>query len=405
MNDRIVPLNGIETKQIEWLWEDRIPLGEITLLDGDPGDGKSTLMYDIAARVTTEAPMPFAKDAVVPAGVILLQEEDSVAATIRPSIEAAGGDINRVHVYERNASFENPLSLPRDIRTIEDAVCSIDAKLIVIDPLLSFIEGAANSPASIKKAMSVLARVAQKRNVAIVVVRHLTKAKTSNSKYQGTGSIGIIGAARSALLVGPDPESDCIHQHILSLNKSNLSDAAALIYRTVKSEAAISVEWMGESKPKLNLTTDSAVQLAYSQLDEACYVLFTILSGSDEPLPAKLVQTNASQALVTPRTLKRAKKKLGVKSRSVTVLVDGEAARQWVWELPKTNETLMPYEERALRETILECADVVDEDDACEIDASYTPMSRPWSELPKQDANPDTIKVVDDSSDGRPWDA
>lgn len=353
MSDRkLIFMNDVDSEAIRWLWTDRIPLGGITLLDGDPGKGKSVLLYELAARVTTGRSMPFSDDVVGPAGVVLLQAEDLLGATVRPNLEAAGADLSRIAVFDRRRFTEEPFVLSNDIPVIENAIDSIGAKLVVIDPLPAFLSNP-NSEAIVRNALSKLAVLAEERSLAVVIVRHLTKGKSSNTKYRGGGSIGIIGAARSALFVGDDPSSDDPHQHVLALNKSNLADAVSLTYRTIKRNDAITVEWLGESQHTVDfLSESSADRFGYSQLEEACYVLFTILSENGQPMPAKEVQEKAKAALVSPRTLKRAKKKLGVTSRRAVVESDksDETVILWVWELPKATGHLQPYRDRALKE-------------------------------------------------------
>lgn len=371
MNQRtLVPLAEVTCESVRWLWPGRIPLGGITLLDGDPGDGKSTVMYDLAARVTTGRPMPFEETSLGQAGVVLLQAEDSVATTVRPCIEAAGGDPSRILVYNRKLFADQPLSLPDDKDVITKAIEEVEAKLVVIDPLAAFLAGSSNSEATIRKALSELAVIAERSKVAIVIVRHLTKGRSGNTKYRGSGSIGIIGAARSALIVADDPNSSDPHQHVLALNKSNLSDARSLIYRTSKQSDATVVRWLGESPHGVRQLSESAANhFEHSQLEEACYVLYTILAENAEPVPAKEVQDRAKAALVSPRTLMRAKKKLGVTSRRTEVEAQSKTVEddvtspekkgdteeksviRWVWELPKDRSALAPYKERSTRET------------------------------------------------------
>lgn len=351
MSDRkLVPLECVPATPVEWLWRGRIPLGGITLLDGDPGDGKSSVMYDLAARVTTGMPMPFEENtSLEAAGVVLLQAEDSVATTVRPCIVAAGGDPSQIRVYDRTVFANDPLSLPNDIRIIEAAIDDVNARLVVIDPLAAFLGGSSNSESTVRKALSELAVIAERSKVAIVIVRHLTKGRSGNTKYRGSGSIGIIGAARSALMVADDPNSSDPHQHVLALNKSNLSDACSMIYRTYKQGDTTRVRWLGESPHGVRQLSESAAnQFEHSQLEEACYVLTTILSETVEPVAAKDVQQKAKEALVSQRTLMRAKKKLGVTSRRV---VEKDAV-QWLWELPKDRSSLAPYLKRSTRDTI-----------------------------------------------------
>lgn len=355
----LVPLSHVTPEPVIWLWHRRIPLGGITLLEGDPGDGKSTVMYDLAARVTTGRAMPFDDTSLGPSGVVLLQAEDSVTTTVRPSIETAGGDPSRILVYDRSSFGNQPLSLPKDTDIIKQSIDKVQAKLVVIDPLAAFLGGSSNSEATVRSALSELALIAESKNVAIVIVRHLTKGRTSNSKYRGSGSIGIIGAARSALMVADDQNGSDPYTHVIALNKSNLSDAHSVVYRTCKQMDVTVVEWVEERKKGVdsNLET-TGHQFDRSQLEEACYVLYTILAETPNPVPAREVEQKAKDALVSKRTLMRAKKKLNVISERVA----DKKETKWLWSLPKDQPALSSYKDRSLRETINSLVGKVDND-------------------------------------------
>src|SRR5579884_4088984 len=128
---KLVPLSGIKEEHFQWVWRDRIPLGALTVLEGDPGQSKSTLLYDLVARVTSGKPMPFCKGKPKPAGVVLIQGEDRLDATVKPTLKALGADLDRVLVYERKRFLEQPWSLPKDVSLIEEAAQQVDAKVIV----------------------------------------------------------------------------------------------------------------------------------------------------------------------------------------------------------------------------------------------------------------------------------
>jgi hypothetical protein len=136
-------LSEVEPSTVEWLWPGYIPRGKVTLVVGDPALGKSTLTSDLAARVTTGAPMP-GGGADGPAGVVLLNAEDGDADTIRPRFDAAGGDPRRVLLIphlQLDGGAERPLSLPEDVDCLREAVRECEAQLVVMDPLVVFLSG------------------------------------------------------------------------------------------------------------------------------------------------------------------------------------------------------------------------------------------------------------------------
>ncbi|MCH7725650.1 MAG: AAA family ATPase [Planctomycetes bacterium] len=323
---RLVRLNRVAERERSFLWEGRIVLGGLTVLDGDPGNGKSGIAYDFAARVTTGRPMPFCEARTEPSGVILLQAEDSLGCDVLPNLRAAGANTDRILAYNRSSA---PLTFPADIAVIEDAITEVNAKLVVIDPIASFLGVSMSQNQCVRRALAPLADLADRRNVAIVMVRHLTKSGGARALYRGAGSIAIIGAARSGLVVGDDPACEDKHHHILAQSKGNRASAGSIAYRTVLNrDGTIGVEWLGESSCSTDEIIVSAQKHVRSAFKEAIEVLREILS--EGPLSAKEVIKLAADAGVAKRTLYRAKAQLDVTSRKI----GGGPNAAWLWESP-----------------------------------------------------------------------
>jgi hypothetical protein len=329
LDRRLVSPTEISDRPLQWLWPDRIPQAAITVLDGDPGSGKSTVTYDIAARVTIGRPMPGRDTATIgPAGVILIQGEDLAGQTVLPNLRAAGADLTKIKLLDRGRFIEAPLLLPNDIPVLEQAVAEVQAKLVVIDPFTAFLAGNSNRDAVVRKALGPLATFAERLDLAVLIVRHLRKSGANNPLYAGLGSIGIIGSVRSGLMVLDDPGSDDLHQHVLAQSKGNFASAPALVYQTIKHrDGTIGVEWLGTSQyTAADLMRGVADD--NSAVAEAAYVLYSILA--EGPVAAKYCVTRAKNAAVSERTLKRAKKQIGVRSWK-----EGSGANsRWLWELP-----------------------------------------------------------------------
>ena len=248
-------LSEVETHQIEWLWQGRIPLGKITILEGDPGVGKSLIALNIAACVSAGHPMPDGTPGIQ-GGVILIAPEDGAADTIKPRLEAAGGDLTQVLLLDtmeifdvkRMGIFDDPFSLPRDMQDLEIIIKRRNAKLVVLDPLMAVLgrEVSASSDQDIREVLTPLAQLAERTRCAILIIRHLNKGNSSNSLYRGAGSIGIIGAARMGLIVVRDPNDE--QRCILATTKNNLSKHAShLIYQIEENEQSTpSTKWLGE---------------------------------------------------------------------------------------------------------------------------------------------------------------
>jgi hypothetical protein len=219
-------LSEVEARQINWLWPGRIPLGKITILDGDPGMGKSLITVDLAARVSTGQPMPDGTPGQQ-GNVLLVAPEDDPYDTLKPRLEAAGGDPARVRLLtgesfdsDKMRIYDRPFSLPRDFDALTKAINSTDPILVILDPLSAIIGNSVNisHDQAIREIFTSLALLAERTACAILIVRHLSKGSYSNPLHRGTGSIGIIAAARTGLIIAPHPENH--HQRILATTKT-----------------------------------------------------------------------------------------------------------------------------------------------------------------------------------------
>jgi len=338
---KITLLADVQPERVRWLWWRRIPLGKLTLIDGDPGDGKSTLTLDLAARVTLGREMPdgTASDLSGPGGVVLLSAEDGPADTIRPRFDAAGGDVRRIAVLECAVAGDRERSLTlADLPLIEAAIVQLDARLVVIDPLMAYLGGETNSyrDQDVRAVLSPLARLAERYGVAIVVVRHFAKGATTKVLYKGGGSIGITGAVRAEMMVARDPEEPDGPRRILAQTKSNLGPfPSALAFRleTTANEVA-HIVWEGEThhtaEALVAAPPDRDERDAQSEAEE---VLRHILAAGR--IDVATATAEAKKAGVSERTLKRAKKTLGVVSERNGF---GPGA-VWFWHLATDGET------------------------------------------------------------------
>jgi hypothetical protein len=247
-------LAEVEPEHVSWLWPGRIPVGKITMLDGDPGNGKSTISLDIAARVSRGLPMPdgAASDLEGPGNVLLLGVEDGLGDTIRPRLDAAGADVNRITAVTSAVDLEGvdcPFTIPHDIDMLGSEIETNAIRLVIVDPLVSFLSEETNSynDHHIRRALSPVAQLAERTGASFLIIRHLTKAQGGNALYRGGGSIGITAIARSAMVVGVDPENE--DQRVLAMTKSNLSARVSSLAYRLESAAngSVAIDWQGES--------------------------------------------------------------------------------------------------------------------------------------------------------------
>jgi hypothetical protein len=294
-----VRADQVKAERVRWVWPGRVPAGKVVVVDGDPGLGKSTVTLDLAARLTTASPLPDGHRPERPMAVLLLSAEDGVADTIRPRLEAAGADLRLVTVVDHvlDEGGPRPVELPADADRIErwctgyaddPDPAGLRVGLVVVDPLMAFLAGEVNAhrDQDVRRALHPLKLLAERTDVAVLVVRHLNKMTGASALYRGGGSIGIVGAARAGLLVGVDPQDP--DRRILAVSKSNLAaKPPSLAYRLVEDElyGTAKVAWEGTSdRTAEDLVGRPVDEDEAPALAEACRVLEEVLA--DGPLPA-----------------------------------------------------------------------------------------------------------------------
>jgi len=333
----LVNLRDVVPRKVRWLWPARVPLGKVTQFDGDPDLGKSTVLLDLAARVTTARPMPDGArgDFGGARGVVVLSAEDDPADTIRPRLDAAGADVERVVVLlgVRDARGLRGPTIA-DLDALRQAVRAVDAVLVIVDPLMAHLPDArdAHRDQDVRRALAPLAAFAAETGAAVAAVRHLNKnggVAGSAPLYRGAGSIGIIGAARAGLLVAADPDDPTGERRVLAVVKSNLAaKAPSLAYRLVPTAGAVRVAWEGPTPHTAAALLAAAVSAEdRPALDEATAFLREALASG--PRPAAEVKIAAKEAGIAERTLERARLRAGILTRK-----EGFAGAPWVWMPP-----------------------------------------------------------------------
>ena len=181
-NLKIFTIEEIEQESVLWVWKPFIALGKISLVQGNPGVGKSTAVLALAADITNGT-LPGESDITEAASVIYQTAEDGYADTVKPRLQRLGADCNRVHVIDESVY---PLSLSDE--RIEAAIMQTGAKLFIADPLQGFCRGAdMNSVGSIRPLMAKLGAVAERTGCAVVLISHLRKSG-GQSAYRGLGT-------------------------------------------------------------------------------------------------------------------------------------------------------------------------------------------------------------------------
>jgi len=333
MGARVVQLAKVRPEGVSYLWRPYIPDGKLTLIDGDPGDGKSTLTTDIAARVSTGSPMP---DGTPPTtgNVLMLSAEDGIADTIRPRVDAAAGDPERIFVFHEVIGEDErarPVELPGDLEHLRYLAVQHHVRLVTIDPLMAFLAGVdSHNDQSVRRALHPLAKLAEDTGTAVLVVRHLNKG-SGKALYRGGGSIGIGAAARAVHLVAPDPDDES--RRLLAPIKLNLAaKPPTLAYRLVSDElhGCVRIKWEGRSAR----TADELVSVEPAELREERITAVEFLSAAlaNGPRRSREVEEEAREAHgIAARTLDNARRRLGVQAHKID--------KEWWIELPDEPRT------------------------------------------------------------------
>lgn len=336
--DTALCLDGVTAERITWLWPGYLPAGKLVVVDGDPSVGKSTLTLDLAARCSVGAPWPDRAPSPGPGAVLLMSAEDGVADTIVPRLDAAGADrarvfaLTEVPVLGDDEIRMQPPQLPRDIGFIEQTVRRHHVRLIVVDVLMAYLSGGVDShkDQDIRVVLHHLAAMADRTGACIILIRHLNKAGGSNPLYRGGGSIGIVGAARAAFIVGRDPDDP--DRRIFAVSKMNIAaEPPTLAYRLVSAEGhgCARVEWENgpvdvTARDLVSAPTDPEAQ---DERNDAASFIRGYLEEQGGQAGAKLVLSAGRAAGFGESTLKNARRKVADTAK------DSFTNGSWLWIL------------------------------------------------------------------------
>jgi DNA polymerase I-like protein with 3'-5' exonuclease and polymerase domains len=342
----VTRLADVVIEPLRWGWRPYIPQGETTLIEGDPDEGKSLITLDLAARFSRGRAMPdgSASDLQGPQHVLVIGDEDRLATTVKPRLLAAGGDPERVHVLsmvphlrmgsdpdtgDPTVVWEQRLpQWPDDAGRVHRVAEELGATVLILDPLSAHLGEKVNpnSDQSIRAALQATSHWVQRTGRVFLIVRHFNKQSgESNPKYRGAGTIGLLGLARSSLMVAPDPDDapeagGAGERRAFSRQKGNLAaakDSPTWLYTISTTEEGVPyVEWLHKSPHTSRSLLRALDPEDTSTLGEAKRLLERLLA--DGPRRSDEVEQAAKQLSISPRTLHRARAALGVEPRPVT---------------------------------------------------------------------------------------
>jgi len=238
---RLVSIADVERENVAWLWFPYIPKGKLTIMEGDPGIGKSFITMALAADLSQGRPL-WGQDRVAGAKqkVLLLSAEDGLGDTIRPRLEAMSADLHQI------VAFNEPFNLhDSGLASLEQAIDSVKPAIVIIDPLVAYTSGAVDMHRAnqVREFMKPLAQTAQNYDCALVVVRHLKKGSGGGKGlYQGLGFIDYTAAARSVLMVGINRDGTRVMAHV----KSNLAKHGHTLAYELAEDG--SFRWLGKDE-------------------------------------------------------------------------------------------------------------------------------------------------------------
>ena len=259
--DKLVPLPAVEPigivrasdvkpRSVHWAWPSYFPLGKLSIVEGDPGDGKSVLTVDLAARWSSGLVMPDGLNGFGPTPVIMVSAEDDPEDTIVPRLMAAGARLIDVHLIHHGATPELPFEFETGLPIVEHHMREHGARVVIFDPLTAFLGERVDShnDASTRRALYPLKALASRTGAAIIAVRHLNKGGAGKALYRGGGSIAFTGAARATLLVAQDPRDP--HVKVLASVKANLSARPPSLRYAIEvtTDGVPFVRWLGASE-------------------------------------------------------------------------------------------------------------------------------------------------------------
>ena len=357
-----VALDRLPKQNVQWLWPGRLTLGHLSILDGDPGLGKSLVTLDLCARLSTGRALPDGAPVGEPASVIVINAEDGARDIIHGRLVAAGAVLSRVHVFDRDPD-EPFLRLPGDLHRLEDAIARSGARYVVLDPVLSFLDGSVNiaSDQSVRAALAPLADLAHRHGCAIQMVRHLNKGRGKKALYRGLYSIGFIASCRLSWLIARDPQR--AKQFVLAQPKNNLDTPPASLAYTIEADEAgnARIVWTGPSTLDDRDLMAGTPDRLRPRMNAQEFLLNFLKDG---PRSTRDIWEAAQEHRFSHRTLHRARESLNITNTRVHI---GTPQQTSYWVLPSQKITRaisdLPDLEEVYRKDRLKCLPATPLDD------------------------------------------
>ena len=313
----VIKYSDVELQQVQWLWKPYIPFGKLTIIQGDPGEGKTTLALRLAAACSTGTLLP-GMETIEPFNVIYQSAEDGMGDTIKPRLMEAGADLERVL-----SIVEDKKQLSLLDERIEKAIREHNARLMILDPIQGYIGSRVdiNRANEIRTVLKRVSSIAERTGCAIVLIGHLNKASGTSSAYRGLGSIDFRAAARSVLLIGRLKNDPTVR--VIVHDKSSLAPEGKSLAFGLGDEEGF--RWLSGYD---GITSEELLCgfIAETKTVAAEELIRNMLAGGQE-IMAEDVFRAAQQRGISRRTVNEAKK-------SIDNIVTKKNGKYWFWSLP-----------------------------------------------------------------------
>ena len=284
---KMIRMSEVQSQEIEWLWYPFIPYGKLTIIQGDPGDGKTTMVLNLAAKLSKGEALDENMKVTEPVNVIYQTAEDGLADTVKPRLELAGADCERIIVIDES------------------------------DKSLSMVDERLEEARDMTKKLGALA---EKTKCAIILIGHMNKASGNKAAYRGMGSIDFFAVARSVLLVGR-VEGESNTRAVVQI-KNNL---AAFGHPKAFALSEDGFKWLGDYEITVDEVLGGITPKA-NKMEQAKQMLRELAETQSAVLSNEIFD-RANELGISKRTLENAKKELGVQTRKIN--------NAWYWELDK----------------------------------------------------------------------
>jgi len=316
---KIFTFDNIEATKVLWLWKPYIALGKLTVIQGDPGTGKTTLALAIASLVSKNKRMPTGRNKPIDGSVLFQSGEDSPSDTIKPRLVACKADCSKIAFMESDTGL--------DLQLFEEAIIGTSAKLVVIDPLQAFLTAGQDisSTKNMRPFLRELSNVAERTGAAVVIIGHMNKNDRTKGIYRGLGSIDITAAARSVLLIGKLKNNE--NMRFMAQIKNNLTAFGKAVSFSISKHG--SVEFHGEC----SISEDELLSVSgekKSKYHTAKDIIMSMLSDGDKK--SNEIFDACMKAGVSASTMSYVKRELGVES--VRKLDD------WYWTVKADSDNM-----------------------------------------------------------------